>query len=137
MTFASVSPTVPIFGHEKFKVGNTGPDIYLVSNPEAADFINKGVTSSVNRKCPKWFVPSCISKPSSVFHSGHIIMPAKEKFLLGYDEQKKWSVATVEIPTDALFQIGKSAAAFQRHNKVWKKFIEYYCNIGFTAHNIS
>ena len=53
MTFASVSPTVPIFGHEKFKGGNTGPDIYLVSNPEAADFINKGVTSSVNRKCPK------------------------------------------------------------------------------------
>ena len=53
MTFASVSPTVPIFGHEKFKVGNTDPDIYLVSNPEAADFINKGVTSSVNRKCPK------------------------------------------------------------------------------------
>ena len=31
--------------------------IYLVSNPEAADFSNKGVTSSVNRKCPRWFVP--------------------------------------------------------------------------------
>ena len=28
-------------------------NINLVSNPEEADFINKGVMSSVNRKCPK------------------------------------------------------------------------------------
>ena len=43
---------------------------YLGVKPLADDVCNKGVINSVNRKCPKWFVPNCISNPSFVFAVG-------------------------------------------------------------------
>ena len=65
--------------------------------------------------CTQLHIKTVFSLP---FRAHHYACKRKV-FLFGYDEQKKkWSAATVEIPTDALFQIGKSAAAFQRHNKV-------------------
>lgn len=39
-------------------------------------FFNLGKSSSVRRACPKWLVPICISKPSSVRPSGQHITPA-------------------------------------------------------------
>ena len=48
---------------------------YLASDPSEADLTSNGVISSVSKKWPRWFVPNCISNPSSVFHSGHIMMP--------------------------------------------------------------
>jgi hypothetical protein len=41
-----------------------------------ADFLSKGIKSSVRRKCPRWLVPNCISNPSSVRQFGHIMTPA-------------------------------------------------------------
>lgn len=35
-----------------------------------------GNRSDVNRKCPKWFTPNCVSKPSWVLPLGHAITPA-------------------------------------------------------------
>ena len=49
--------------------------IYLGVNPDTADFFKSGRSISVSRKWPKWLVPICISKPSSVFSSGQAIMP--------------------------------------------------------------
>ena len=55
---------------------------YLGVNPVADDFLKSGMSSSVNRKWPKWFVPICISNPSSVFHSGHVIIPISKYWYL-------------------------------------------------------
>ena len=40
-----------------------------------ADFFRRSSSKLVNRKCPKWFTPNCISYPSSVFQYGHTIIP--------------------------------------------------------------
>ena len=53
--------------------------IYLGVNPDSADFLKSGRSISVSRKWPKWLVPICISKPSSVFSSGQAIMPIFHK----------------------------------------------------------
>lgn len=38
--------------------------------------IIKSSNKLVNKKCPKWFTPNCISKPSLVFEFGVLITPA-------------------------------------------------------------
>jgi hypothetical protein len=43
---------------------------------EGADCSNAGSNNLVNRKCPTWLTPNCISKPSSVSDKGHAITPA-------------------------------------------------------------
>lgn len=43
---------------------------------EGALFFNLGKSNSVRRECPKWLVPICVSKPSSVRPSGQHITPA-------------------------------------------------------------
>ena len=55
--------------------------IYLGVNPDTADFLKSGRSISVSRKWPKWLVPICISKPSSVFNSGHAIIPIFNKYI--------------------------------------------------------
>ena len=35
-----------------------------------------GTSSLVNSKCPRWFVPNCVSKPSAVRPNGVNITPA-------------------------------------------------------------
>merc|ERR1719239_2091123 len=39
-------------------------------------FFTRGITRLVSRKWPRWFVPICISKPSSVLVNGQVITPA-------------------------------------------------------------
>ena len=55
--------------------------IYLGVNPDAVDFLKSGISISVSRKWPKWLVPICISKPSSVFNSGHAIIPIFDRYI--------------------------------------------------------
>lgn len=43
-----------------------------------ADFFRRSSRQCVKRKCPKWFTPNCISKPSSVFHFGQLMTPKSE-----------------------------------------------------------
>lgn len=42
----------------------------------AAVFLRRGSRSLVKRACPMWFVPNCISYPSSVVSAGVAIIPA-------------------------------------------------------------
>lgn len=60
--------------------------IYYLACPfsDAASLMS-GKSICVNRKWPKWFVPICMSNPSSVFHCGHWQMPCKIYLRLSID----------------------------------------------------
>ena len=50
--------------------------------PLIVDLMSNVSNNSVSRKCPRWFVPNCISKPSTVVWFEHIMTP-KEINTLG------------------------------------------------------
>ena len=76
---------------------------YLASDPRDADLTSNGVINSVSKKWPRWFVPNCISNPSSVFHSGHIMMPVMVR--------KKSNILPLILGMHGELQCGKISSA--------------------------
>jgi hypothetical protein len=46
-----------------------------------AELMMRGRRRHVNRKCPRWFTPNCVSNPSSVLLWGHAMIPGNRREL--------------------------------------------------------